>query len=283
MQLRRSVSLQAIPASDSRDEGPAPEVLQYLASKLNLLNHHAARMRFQPSTVRQKIRNEIKSEVRNAQSEAFDLDKSLETFLYAMYKTRNDAKKGADQRKDEEIFRQAVREAIRRGKLYERLEPFDVLRRKYKSQDGMGDTAATLKARAGVLAFPVKSAIHRLSPAIFARKEKSPANVDSIQTQRTKTDRAEQANAESSNTAAIHALFASSQDSVSTSHDQGASNTAMAEPNVKISCADIFMRIAKLVEDDGAAVALAAMDETDAEYISAFNGSIRQLREMMQS
>lgn len=61
MQLRRSVSMQAVVNPGSRNAGLAPDNLQELLKQLNTLNDHVAGIKFKPDERRRQIRREVMS------------------------------------------------------------------------------------------------------------------------------------------------------------------------------------------------------------------------------
>lgn len=214
----------------------------------------------------------------------FELDKSLERILFAMYKARNDLKEEGDRSPEEEIFRQSVAQAVQFGRTRAQASAFSILRNKYKSRLGMGDAAAAVTAGASVLAIPVARAVHRLTPNFIfqkkdanRRREELAAAVNTPRGMATSGRGAGPAEGMSRGVD-IDALFGTPRNSIASNNG---GNNAGGMGNFP---AGSLGRIGELlVREGGAAEALAKMDVDDAIALSEFKGGIDQLAQAMEA
>lgn len=276
--IRRSASMQVMSPSGSRNEIQVPESLQDLQGNLATLNNHIAGVIFKPDERRRLIRREIMQ----AQIHEFRLDKSLERILHAMYKAKNDLKEEKDRRPEEEVFRQSVQHAVQFGSSTAHTTAFEILKNKNKNRHGMSDTAASLAAGASVLALPVFRAVNKLTPKFILQgrlgnqfKTGPAAGMNAAQGHGQSVARPDPANEGAHAGMDIDALFGTPRDSMASRNDE-----YVVEGNQPP--AQRLKRICKLMNEQGAQAALAAMDIDDAIVLSEFKGGINQLNEMME-
>jgi hypothetical protein len=280
MQLRRSVSMQALAGIGSRNENKAPESLQVLWKGLKALNDYVAEIKFKPDEQRHQIRRKVMK----AEIHELELDKSLERIFYAIYKAKNELKPKSERSSDEEIFTKAVWQAIRFSKSRASSTVFKILKNEYKSKNGMGDTAASITAGASLLALPFARALHTLTPTFVhernekqQRQAKLAADMDAL---RRNKERSRLNHSDRGLNSGIDRdpLFDTPRGSTSIDNE---TSSILSVRGVKKSPAEIFNRIGALVKNEGVAAALSKMDVDDAIVLSEFKGDINHLSEMM--
>ncbi|WP_151635848.1 hypothetical protein [Noviherbaspirillum aerium] len=282
--LRRAASTHALSASARVNEGQSSDYLVVIMTNLNRLKEYAAGFRFKPDDLRHQIRREVMK----AQTQAFNVNKSLEQILYAMNKAKNDLKEPAERLSDEDVFRQSLTMTFRERTSLANPTAFQILLNKYKSQKGMGDAAAAIKAGTTTLAFPVVQAAQKLIPGSFQRKrdgrqhkEELPTGLDSRRQDTetaTRTGRPEGISGRDMDFDAALGLRSESMSTINNDPDvipEGASVPAS-------SPADIVKRISELVEANGASGALVEMEIEHAVILSEFKGSLNHLKELME-
>lgn len=282
--LRRAASTQALSASASANEGRSSNDLVSIMTNLNRLKEYAAGFRFKPDDRRHQIRREVMK----AQTQAFNVNKPLEQILYAMNKAKNDVKEPAERLSDEEVFKQSLTMAFRERTSLAKPTNFQILLNKYKSQKGMGDAAAAIKAGTTTLAFPVVQAAQKLIPGSFQRKregsqrkEEPATGLDSRRKDTATATRTGRPEGRSGRDMDFDAVLGLRQ-SMSTINNDDA---AVLEGSASVpysSPADIIKRISELVQENGASGALAKMETEHAVILSEFKGSLNHLKELME-
>lgn len=278
VRIRRSASMQVMPASGSRKENQVPDSLQELLGNLAMLNDHISGVKFKPDERRRQIRREVM----HAQIHEFKLDKRLERILHAVYKAKNDLKEEKDRSPADDVFRQAVQHAVQFGSSTENTTAFEIFKNKNKSRHGMSDTAAALAAGASVLALPVVRAVHKLTPNFILQRRHGnqyttglAAGMNAARGHMQPAARTDSANEVAHAGVDIDALFGIPRDSIASRNDEYVVEGDQP-PGQRLK------RICKLMNEQGAPAALAAMDIDDAIALSEFKGGINQLKEMME-